>query len=177
MKRIQLPLTADVVKTLNAGDSVLLSGVMFIARDAAHKKMVEALDRGEKLPFDPEGATIYYAGPAPTMPGQVINSVGPTSSYRMDPYTTRLLQEGLKGMVGKGPRNQEVKQALQTYTGVYFTAVGGAAALVAQSITKQEILAYDELGAEALRRIEVKDFPVIVGDDCHGKTIIKEKEE
>lgn len=175
--KIQLPLTKEKVMSLKAGDSVLLSGTMYIARDAAHKKIVELINSGKPIPLDLKDATIYYAGPAPTMPGQVINSVGPTSSYRMDPYAVQLLSLGLSGMVGKGPRNQDVKDALVKYKAVYFTAVGGAAALVAKTIVKHEVLAFEELGAEALRKIEVVDFPVFVGDDAYGKTIIIEREE
>jgi fumarate hydratase subunit beta len=167
-RKIKLPLTDDIVKDLKAGDDVLLSGVMYVARDAAHKKMVEALDHGSLLPFDIKGQTIYYMGPSPAKPGQVIGSAGPTTSGRMDTYAPRLMAVGLKGMIGKGNRTQPVKDAIKKYQAVYFAAIGGAGVLISKSIKKAEVLAYDELGAEALRRLEVEDFPATVINDIFG---------
>jgi fumarate hydratase subunit beta len=165
---INLPLTDEVVKDLKKGDYVYLSGIMYIARDAAHKRLVDSIQSGEALPMDLVGQTIYYAGPAPAKPGEVIGSVGPTTAYRMDPYAPTLLDHGLKGMIGKGRRNDEVMDAIKRNTGVYFVAIGGAAALISKTILSQEIIAYEDLGAEALRRIEVKDFPAIVANDIYG---------
>lgn len=167
-KRITAPLTdADTAK-LKAGDKVLITGVLYTARDAAHKRLVELLDRGEKLPFDIKGQIIYYVGPTPPKPGQVIGSAGPTTSGRMDAYTPRLLDLGLKGMVGKGARNREVLDSIKKNRAVYMAAVGGAAALIARSIRKAEVIAYDDLGPEAVRRLEVVDFPAIVVNDAEG---------
>ncbi len=169
--KLELPLTDEKVEKLHAGDTVELSGPMYVCRDAVHKKFIEALDKGEKLPIDLKGATIYYMGPAPARPGQVIGSAGPTTSGRMDSFVPRLMAEGLKGMIGKGPRNQAVRDAIKKYKGVYFAAIGGAGALISKSIKEAEIIAYPELGAEALRRIVVKDFPVIVVNDMHGEDL------
>ena len=167
-KKIKLPLTEETLAGLRAGDDVLLSGVLYVARDAAHKIMFEALERGEPLPFDIRGQTIYYMGPSPAKPGQIIGSAGPTTSKRMDGYSPRLLAEGLKGMIGKGVRSQTVKDAMKKYKAVYLGAIGGTGALIARSITKSEIVAYEELGTEALRRLEVKDFPATVINDIYG---------
>jgi len=166
--QIHTPLTDQVVEKLKAGDKVLISGTIYVARDAAHKRMVEALDRGESLPFNPEGQIIYYMGPAPAKPGRAIGSAGPTTSYRMDPYAPRLMQVGLKGMIGKGNRSQPVKDAMKQFKAVYFAATGGAGALIAKSVTSAEVIAYDDLGAEALRKLEVEDFPAIVINDIYG---------
>ncbi len=173
-KRIMLPLTDEVVEGLRAGDEVLLSGVIYVARDAAHKRIIAALDQGEKPPFELKGQTIYYMGPAPAKPGWAIGSAGPTTSYRMDVYTPRLLAEGLKGMIGKGNRSLEVREAIKKYKAVYFGAIGGAGALIAKAVKKAEVIAYEELGAEAVRRLEVEDFPVTVVDDCHGGDLYEE---
>lgn len=173
-KKITTPLTDDVVKDLRAGDNVLISGPIYTARDAAHKRMVELLDKGEKPPFDLKGHLIYYAGPSPTRPGKVIGSVGPTTSGRMNRYAPRILQEGSKGMIGKGEMSADVQNALQKYTGVYFAAVGGAAALIARSVVKDELVAWEELGTEAIRKLTVKDFPAIVVQDCHGGNLYQE---
>ncbi|MBM4429284.1 MAG: Fe-S-containing hydro-lyase [Chloroflexi bacterium] len=162
------PLNEDVVQQLRAGDRVTISGVVYVARDAAHKLMVEALARGEALPFDPRGQIIYYMGPSPARPGRPIGAAGPTTSGRMDAYTLPLLQAGLKGMIGKGDRSAEVRQALVQYQAVYLTVTGGAAALVARAIRKAEVVAYDHLGAEALRRLEVENLPAIVVNDAFG---------
>ena len=173
-QRIKLPLHAEVIEKLRAGDQVLMSGTVYSARDAAHKRLVEALDRGEKLPFDIEGQTIYYMGPSPARPGKVIGSAGPTTSGRMDAYAPRLMEVGLKGMIGKGSRSQEVKDAMRRYKAVYFAAIGGAGALIAKSIKKAEVVAYDDLGAEALRRLEVEDFPATVINDIYGGDLYEE---
>ena len=166
--KITTPLTDEVIEKLRAGDKVEITGIIYVGRDAAHKRFMEALDKGEPLPFDPKGQIIYYMGPSPAPPGKPIGSAGPTTSYRMDPYTPRMLEQGLKGMIGKGNRGPEVKEALKKYKAVYFAATGGAAALIANSIKKAEVIAYEELGPEALRRLEVEDFPVIVVNDIYG---------
>jgi fumarate hydratase subunit beta len=162
------PLTDETVEQLHAGDKVRISGVIYVGRDAAHKRLVAALDAGEPLPFDPLGQIIYYMGPAPAKPGDPIGSAGPTTSYRMDPFAPRLMEVGLKGMIGKGNRSRPVREAMQKYKAVYFGAIGGAGALIARSIKKAEVIAYDDLGAEALRRLEVEDFPAIVVNDIYG---------
>ena len=166
--KLTTPLTDASVEKLHAGDTVEITGTIYVGRDAAHKRMVEALDRGEKLPVDLTGQIIYYMGPSPTKPGQVIGSAGPTTSGRMDAYAPRLMQEGLKGMIGKGLRAAPVKDAMKKYKAVYFAATGGAAALIAQRIKKAQVIAYEELGAEALQKLEVEDFPVIVVNDMFG---------
>ena len=173
-KKITLPLTNEAIKGLKAGDNVLLTGVMYVARDAAHKRMVEALDRGERLPFDIKGQTIYYMGPTPAKPGQVIGSAGPTTSGRMDTYSPRLIAEGLKGMVGKGMRSPAVKEAMKKYKAVYLAAIGGTGALISKTIKKSEVIAYEELGAEAVLRLEVKDFPATVINDIYGGDLYQE---
>ena len=174
MQKITSPISADVIKSLKAGDQVLISGVIYVGRDAAHKRLVEALDRGDKLPFDLRGQTIYYMGPSPTKPGHVIGSAGPTTSGRMDAYTPRLLAAGLKAMIGKGSRSEAVKEAIKEHKAVYFAAVGGAAALIARSITKAETIAYEELGPEAILRLEVKGFPAVVINDMYGRDLYQE---
>jgi fumarate hydratase subunit beta len=174
VKKVTLPLTDEVVSELKAGDSILLSGVVYVARDAAHKKMIEALEQGKPLPFDVKGQTIYYMGPTPAKPGQPIGSAGPTTSGRMDAYSPRLLAEGVKGMIGKGLRSQEVKNAIKKDKAVYFGAIGGTGALISKTIKKAEVIAYDELGAEAIRRLEVEDFPVTVINDIHGGDLYQE---
>jgi fumarate hydratase subunit beta len=173
-KRIALPLTDETVANLKAGDDVLLSGTMYVGRDSAHKRIVEALDQGKPLPFDIRGQTIYYMGPSPAKPGQAIGSAGPTTSGRMDSYSPRLMAEGLRGMVGKGMRTPAVKEAMKKYRAVYFAAIGGAGALISKAIKKSDVIAYEELGAEALLRIEVADFPAIVINDIHGGDLYEE---
>lgn len=168
---IQLPLDDAIIKDLRAGDSVLLSGSLYTARDAAHKRMLEALDKGESLPFDIKGQVIYYVGPAPAGPGYAVGSAGPTTSYRMDAYTPQLLNLGLKGMIGKGKRSAAVVDAMKEHNAVYFGATGGAAALIAKRIIKSEVIAYPDLGAEAIHRFEIKDFPVIVLIDSQGNNL------
>jgi len=173
-KQITSPIDESTIESLHAGDQVLISGVIYVGRDAAHKRLVETLDRGEQLPFDVKGQTIYYMGPSPTKPGHVIGSAGPTTSGRMDAYTPRMLQAGLKAMIGKGLRTDEVKQAIKQHKAVYFAATGGAAALIARAVTKAETIAYEELGPEAVLRLEVKDFPAVVINDCHGGDLYQE---
>ncbi len=173
-QKIALPLTDETLKDLKAGDEVLLTGVMYVARDAAHKRMIEALDQGKPLPFDIRGQTIYFMGPSPARPEQPIGSAGPTTSGRMDSYSLRLIAEGLKGMIGKGMRSPAVKEAMKQYKAVYFGAIGGAGALASKSIKKSEVIAYEELGAEAVRRLEVEDFPVTVVNDIYGGDLYQE---
>lgn len=173
-KKVMLPLTEETLKDLRAGDDVLLTGVMYVGRDAAHKRMIEALDRGETLPFDIKGQTIYFMGPSPARPGKPIGSAGPTTSGRMDGYSPRLIAEGLKGMIGKGMRSPAVKEAMKQYKAVYFGAIGGAGALASRSIKKSEVVAYEELGAEAIRRLEVEDFPVTVVNDIYSGDLYEE---
>ncbi len=168
---IQLPLTQEDVLKLRAGDSVLLSGELYTARDAAHKRLVDLADQGNSLPFDIVNQTIYYVGPAPAPPDHAVGSAGPTTSYRMDAYTPKLLQLGLKGMIGKGKRNAAVIEAMKKYKAVYFGATGGAAALISKSIEKAEVIAYPDLGAEAVHRFVVKNFPVIVLIDSLGNNL------
>ncbi len=162
------PLTKEDIAPLKAGDIVFISGTLYTARDAAHKRLVALLDEGKELPFNMEGQVIYYVGPSPTKPGSVIGSAGPTTSYRMDLYAERLMEVGMRGMIGKGKRAQNVKDAMQKHGCVYFAAIGGAAALIARSITSCEIIAYEDLGPEAIRRLTVKDFQVVVVNDIHG---------
>jgi fumarate hydratase subunit beta len=166
--KLTTPLTDQTIEQLHAGDKVSISGVIYVGRDAAHKRLVAALDAGEPLPFDPQGQIIYYMGPAPAKPGDPIGSAGPTTSYRMDPYAPRLMEVGLKGMIGKGNRSQPVHEAMQKCKAVYLGAIGGAGALIAESIKTAEVIAYDDLGAEALRRLEVENFPAIVVNDIYG---------
>jgi len=170
-KRIKTPLMPDVVSGLFAGDSVLITGTIYTARDAAHKRLAALLEQGKELPFDPEGAVIFYVGPSPAKPGAVIGSAGPTTSYRMDTYSPALMAAGVRGMVGKGPRSHAVVEAMKQHGAVYFAAIGGAAVVIAQSIQKAEVIAYDDLGAEAIRRLEVKDFPCIVAIDAEGRSL------
>ena len=173
-KKVKLPLTEEILKDLKAGDNILLTGIMYVARDAAHKRMMEALDQGKPLPFDIRGQTVYYMGPSPARPGQVIGSAGPTTSGRMDSYSPRLISEGLKGMIGKGMRSPAVKEAMKKHKAVYLAAIGGAGALISKSIRKSEIIAYEELGAEAILRIQVEDFPAIVINDIYGGDLYEE---
>jgi fumarate hydratase subunit beta len=162
------------LKELKAGDNVLLTGVIYVARDAANKRLVEALDQGTPLPFYIKGQTIYFMGPTPARPGQPIGSAGPTTSGRMDAYSPRLMAEGLKGMIGKGMRSQAVKDAMKKYKAVYLAAIGGAGALISKRIKKAEVVAYEELGAEAIRRLEVEDFPATVINDIYGGDLYQE---
>ncbi len=168
------PLTSKDTKKLKAGDVVYLSGVLYTARDAAHKRLVELIEKGEELPFDLEGSVIYFVGPTPPKPGDPIGSAGPTTSYRMDSYSPTMLKHGSKGMIGKGSRNQAVKDACVKYDGIYFGATGGAGALLGKRIKSAEVVAYPELGPEAVRRIEVEDFPVTVINDTYGNDLYEQ---
>lgn len=171
VKKIKLPLTKELAKTLKAGDRVLLSGTIYTSRDAGHKRMCEALARGEELPFDPTDATIYYVGPTPAKPGQVIGSAGPTTSGRMDAYAPTLMKVGIRGMIGKGARLDEVIEAMKENFGVYFGAIGGAGALLAKCIKSSELIAYEDLQSEALRKLYVEDMPLVVIIDCYGNNL------
>ncbi len=173
-KILSAPFSDETIKTLKAGDMVYISGVIYTARDAAHKRMSEMLERGESMPFDFEGQVVYYAGPAPAKPGKPIGSVGPTTGGRMDAYSPTLIAQGLKVMIGKGTRNDDVVDAIMKHTGVYFAAIGGAAALMARCVTKSEVVAFDDLGAEAIRRLEVKELPVVVAVDSYGGDVYKQ---
>ena len=170
-KRITLPLTEEIAKTLKAGDRVLLTGIIYTSRDAGHKRMCEALAAGESLPIDPMNATIYYVGPTPAKPGTVIGSAGPTTSGRMDAYAPTMMSVGARGMIGKGARLPEVVEAMKKYSGVYFGAIGGAGALLAKCIKSAELIAYEDLGAEALRKLYVEDMPIMVIIDSEGNNL------
>ena len=170
-KKITLPIKDEDIKSLKAGDSVLLTGTIITGRDAAHKRLFELIERGDELPVDVKGELIYYVGPAPAKPGYAVGPAGPTSSYRMDKFTPALLDLGMKGMIGKGARSQEVIDAIVRNGAVYFAAIGGAAALIAKSIKKEEILCYEDLGTEAVRRYTVEDFPCIVAIDSEGNKV------
>ena len=174
IKRIQAPLTESVARSLKSGDSVLLSGTVYTARDAAHKRIVEAMAAGQPLPFDPQDAVIYYVGPTPAKPGQAIGSAGPTTSYRMDAYSPALIARGQRGMIGKGARLPEVVEAMKKYSGVYFGAIGGAGALLAKCIKSAELIAYEDLGAEALRKLYVEEMPLVVIIDSEGNNLYEE---
>jgi fumarate hydratase subunit beta len=166
--KISPPLTDDVILKLKAGNRVLITGVIYTGRDMAHKYIVEGHQKGEKLPFDLKGQILYYTGPTPSPPGRPIGSAGPTTSYRMDKFTPYLLELGLKGMIGKGPRGQDVKDAIKKHKAIYFAAIGGAGALISKAIRKAELIAYPDLGTEAVMRLEVEDFPAVVVNDVHG---------
>ena len=174
LSRIHAPLSDDVVAQLKIGERLLLSGDLFTARDAAHKRLVECLQQKTVLPFDLKGSIIYYVGPAPAKPGMALGSAGPTSSYRMDPYTPPLLEFGLKGMIGKGQRSPQVVEAMRKHKAVYFAATGGAGALLCKSVKTSTIIAYADLGPEAVRKLTVLDFPVIVVNDCHGHDLYEQ---
>lgn len=171
IKKISTPLLPETVSSLKSGDEVLISGIIYTARDAAHKRLVESIQKNEPLPFDLTNAVIYYVGPTPAKPGNVIGSAGPTTSYRMDSYTIPLIQLGLRGMIGKGERNNEIIEAIKTHSAVYFTTIGGAGALIRDRIISSEIIAYEDLGAEAVRKLLIKDFPAIVTIDIHGNSL------
>ena len=172
--RIYTPLTNKTAEKLKIGDKVLINGIIYTGRDAAHNRLVELLNRGEPLPFDIAGQIIYYVGPTPPKPGHAIGAAGPTTSYRMDPYAPILMAKGLKGMIGKGSRGQGVIDAIKKYKAIYFAATGGAGALLSKRIKKSEVIAYEDLGAEAIRRLEVEDFPVTVVNDIHGNDLYVE---
>jgi fumarate hydratase subunit beta len=175
--RLKPPLSNEDVEKLNIGDRVLINGIIYTGRDAAHKRLFDLLKGGENLPFDIEGQVIYYVGPTPARPGQVFGSAGPTTSYRMDAYSPSLIERGLKGMIGKGMRSDTVKEAMKKYKAVYFAATGGAGALLAKRVKKAEIVAYEDLGPEAIRRLEVQDLPVIVVNDVRGNDLYIEGEK
>jgi fumarate hydratase subunit beta len=168
------PLSDEDVVQLKAGERVLITGTIYTGRDAAHKRLVDLLAEGKDLPFNLEGQIIYFVGPTPTRPGKPIGSAGPTTSYRMDAYSPALVERGLKGMIGKGSRSQEVVDAMVRHKAVYLAAVGGAAALISRRIESSEVIAYEDLGPEAIRRLEVKDFPAIVVNDCEGNDLYKD---
>lgn len=177
MIQLITPLTTEMIKTLHAGDQVLLSGVVYTARDAAHARLVDLIKQGEPLPVELVGQVVYYVGPTPAKPGQVIGSAGPTTAGRMDSFTPALLEAGLKGMIGKGQRSQAVVDAIMKHKAVYFAATGGAAALLAKRIVSCEVVAYEDLGCEAIHRLEVRDLPLIVINDCHGGDFYRENQE
>ena len=172
--RLTTPLTDEKLQTLNIGDRVLISGIMYSARDAAHQRMIQLLNQGKQLPIDLQGQIIYYVGPTPPKPGMVVGAAGPTTSYRMDPYTPRLIQNGLKGMIGKGPRGPAVIEAIQKFRAVYFAATGGIGAFLSKTIKKCEVVAYEDLGTEAIRRMEVEKFPAVVVNDIGGNDLYRE---
>ncbi len=175
--RLVTPLSDENVERLRSGDRVLISGVIYTGRDAAHKRLVDLLKTGKDLPFDLRGQIIYYVGPAPAKPGHAFGSAGPTTSYRMDAYAPSLMEKGLKGMIGKGMRSEAVKEAMRRHKAVYFAATGGAGALLARRVKKAEIVAYEDLGPEAIRRLEVEDLPVIVVNDVKGNDLYIEGEK
>lgn len=170
-KKIQTPLTREMVKTLKAGDSCTITGTIYTARDAAHKRLCELVAQGKELPMEIKDAIIYFVGPTPAKPGQAIGSAGPTTSYRMDAYSPTLISIGQTGMIGKGKRNEEVVNAMKEHGAVYFGAIGGCGALLSKCIKSAEIVAYEDLGAEAIRRLEVEDFPVVVIIDAEGNNL------
>lgn len=176
-KKITLPITDEDIKDLKAGDSVLLTGTILTGRDAAHKRLYELIEQDKPLPVDIKGELIYYVGPAPAKPGYAVGPAGPTSSYRMDKYAPSLLDLGLKGMIGKGARNQDVIDSIVKNKCVYFVAIGGAAALIAKSIKSEEMLCYEDLGTEAIRRYTVEDFPCIVAIDSEGNNVYETEPE
>jgi fumarate hydratase subunit beta len=175
--RLKPPLSDDDVKRLKIGDRILINGVIYTGRDAAHKRLFDLLKGGKDLPFDIKGQIIYYVGPTPAKPGQALGSAGPTTSYRMDAYSPSLIERGLKGMIGKGMRSDAVKEAMKKYKAVYFAATGGAGALLAKRVKKAEVVAYEDLGPEAIRRLEVEDLPVIVVNDVQGNDLYIEGEK
>ena len=173
-KKIQTPLTEENIRLLKAGDEVLISGVIYTARDMAHKRMCRAIEAGHQLPFSLEGAVIYFVGPTPAPEGRVIGAAGPTTSSRMDAFSPKLLASGLKAMLGKGYRGQQVRDALKKYTAVHLSTIGGAGALLSRHIVGAEIIAYEDLGTEAIRKLQVVDFPAVVAYDCYGNSVYKE---
>lgn len=175
--KITTPLTRDTVKTLKSGDSCLITGAIYTARDAAHKRLCELINKGEPLPLDIKDSIIYFVGPTPAKPGEIIGSAGPTTSYRMDAYSPDLIKLGLTGMIGKGKRNDQVIDAMKTHGAVYFGAIGGCGALLSKCIKKCEIIAYDDLGAEAIRKLYVEDFPVVVIIDNDGNNLYETGKE
>jgi fumarate hydratase subunit beta len=173
IKKLQTPLTEADLRLLRAGDEVVVSGVVYTARDVAHKRLCQSIDSGAKLPFELEGAIIYFVGPSPAPPGKVIGAAGPTTSSRMDPFSPRLIANGLKAMIGKGYRSDQVREALKKYGAVHLSTIGGAGALLSQHIVAAELIAYEDLGTEAIRKLQVVDFPAIVAYDCYGDSVYK----
>ncbi len=171
IQNIASPISAEIIEKLIVGTRVLISGVIYTARDAAHHRLIQALDKGDKLPFDLKGQTLYYMGPSPARQGEVIGSAGPTTSSRMDTYTPRLIAAGIRAMIGKGNRSPAVKEAIKEYKAVYFATIGGAGALLAKSIKQVEVIAYEDLGTEAILRLNVENFPAIVADDIYGEDL------
>ena len=171
---LSTPISDEALQTLKAGDKVLISGTIYTARDAAHKRMIDLLERGEQLPFDLQGQIIYYTGPTPPKPDMVIGAAGPTSSYRMDPYTPKLIEKGLKGMIGKGPRGNAVISAIRKHKAAYFAATGGVAALLSRTVKTCQVVAYEDLGPEAIHKLEVEHFPAIVINDIEGNDLYRD---
>lgn len=171
IKKLQAPLSDNDILSLKAGDEVLISGHIYTARDMAHKRLCNAIDSGEQPPFDLAGAIIYYVGPTPAAPGKVIGAAGPTTSSRMDPFSPKLTTAGIKATIGKGYRGNEVRQALKKYKAVHLSTIGGAGALLSKHIVAVEIIAYEDLGTEAIRKLQVVDFPAVVAYDCHGNSV------
>lgn len=176
-KKISLPLTSTDILSLKSGDEVLLSGIIYTGRDAAHKRMIETIKENKSLPIDINNQVIYYVGPCPAKPGEIIGSCGPTTSGRMDAYTPTLLDRGLKGMIGKGNRSKEVVEAMKKNKAIYFTAIGGAGALLSYKVKNAEVVAYEDLGAEAVYKLWVEDFPVVVTIDCEGRNLYDTQKE
>jgi len=174
IKNITSPIETEIIEKLTVGTKVLISGVVYAARDAAHQRLIQALEKGSKLPFDLKGQTLYYMGPSPVRPGQVIGSAGPTTSSRMDKYTPRLITAGLRAMIGKGNRSPEVRQAIKQHKAIYFVTIGGAGALLSKSIKQAEVIAYEDLGAEAILRLNVEGFPAIVANDIYGQDLFEQ---
>lgn len=172
--RITTPITDDDVSQLKIGDHVRINGTIYTARDAAHNRMIESMNKGEPLPIDIKGQLIYYTGPTPARPGRASGAIGPTTAMRMDPFTPQMLAAGMKACMGKGNRGPEVREALKQYHGVFFAAVGGAGAMLSQYVKKLEVIAYEDLGTESLKRAEVEDFPAVVMDDCEGRDLLDE---
>ncbi|MFQ6035536.1 MAG: Fe-S-containing hydro-lyase [Sedimentisphaerales bacterium] len=169
--KVRAPLSAEFVRSLKVGTEVQISGVVYAARDMAHKRLCEAIDSGDELPFELQGATIYFVGPTPARPGRVIGAAGPTTSSRMDAFSPKLIAKGLKAMIGKGYRGRQVREALKKYGAVHFSTIGGAGALLSKYIVAAEIIAYEDLGTEAIRKLEVVDFPAIVAYDSYGNSV------
>ncbi len=172
--RITPPLTNEDLENMESGDIILITGTLYTARDAAHKRLIKLLEDGKKLPFNLRGQILYYVGPSPAKPGEIIGSAGPTTAYRMDCYTPQLLKAGLKGIIGKGKRGEKVKESLQTHKAVYFAAIGGAGAYLSEKVLSSEVIAYEDLGPEAIRKMEVENFPCYVANDIYGNDIYKE---
>jgi fumarate hydratase subunit beta len=175
--RLETPLSLEDIEPLKTGDVVLLSGVLYAARDAAHARIKEAIENGDDLPFDPEGQVVYFTGPAPARPGRALGPAGPTTASRMDPYSPLLIERGLRGMVGKGVRSEAVRESMREHGCVYFGAVEGTAALLADRVKEAEVVAHEDLGAEAVRRLVVEDFPVVVINDLRGGDLYREGRE